>query len=262
MAALTFASGEPPILPEPIAPPKPVNLPTETLEKPVPLSSKSTPSLGVQIAHLKGSEEGCIRKSFTTLANQTGIRFLELKPGNVLSGYTDIYKLAVLITAVQQDECVVVVLATSWKNDRPGDLAKKIGDQLERAPQETKSVKRVGTRDLELEQKLPALLWRLETCKPNHLTSNLRHFGNAAALFMEKYGYERVMPFPPDDGATSVCTMGTKREMAKTVAAILMEVGGKGESVYFLVFGASPNEEALGKEVNNLLTDLLKWFYE
>lgn len=259
MAALTFASGEPPILPEPIVPPKPANLKTETFEKAAPLSGKSTPHISSKIAHVKGSEQDCIRKSFATLSSQVGFRFAELKPEKAISGYTDTHRVVVLITPAQ-DECVVVVLLAGW-DDKGFDLVKRIADQLEIASQETKSVKSLGRRDQELEKTLPALLWHLETHKPNHLTRNFRHFGNTAALFMEKYGYEKVIPIPPDETVPSVCTLGLKRENLKILAATLVEVG-KGESVVFLTAGVTPNEEDIRKDVNTLSADLLKWFYE
>lgn len=248
LAALALASGLPP---EPSLPLSPANLPPQ-----IPPKEGACPNVCSRFVTMRGSVDDCQRKAAVTLSSMNGIRYVELKPEGVVWGYTESDRWIVQILD-RKGDCIIVSTISSWSIIKTC-LLDQFSDHIANATLDPKSPRKMGTRDIELEKKLPAIHWHLETKQTNSMTRHFRHLGSVAALFMEKYGYE-TMVNAPDINVASV--IGRKLSEKSQVQTVLILEQVKGKSMFFLFICVGIDEEAQ-KDMKSVSTDLLKLLYE
>lgn len=214
--------------------------------KPTPPAARSI-HVSTAYGPLADPVEDCTRKALAAVAAEEGFRFAEVGKDGSVTGYTDAWRVAVVVKP-GVDGAFFYVLAAG----RGGD-ADRVADRIRNRVQAVKAGAKgttAGTRDAEVEKGLPPLAWHVET----RLVSDLcRYFLPVAGLTLEKRGYRPT--------AANPYQLSAVRE-GRGVALALMAGGVQGVSINFLVAGTGEDSDAVGKDVKALGTAILKALFE
>lgn len=251
--ALVLTAAAPPDLPPPLSPDK---LPAPPVpEQAVLPRTAGTTHLSIYYGPLADTPENCGRKAVAAVAKQDGFRFAEVGSDNIITGYTNSCRLAVVVTP-GGDGAFFYVLAAGRAGDAE-PTAKAIRDRIQSIALDPKTPKTIGTKDAELENKLLPLAWHIET-RP--LDPICGYFGPAAMLALGKRGYQTV-PHGPDKiqglkGGGHPIAGADQQTFAGMIGGV------KGIAVNFIVVSTGTDAGAAARDAKGVCTALVKMLYE
>ena len=166
------------------APLSPANLPPP----PKPTFTADGPDMNFHFDAnwLEVSIEDCRQRALAAVMAQEGFRYAEITAEGHIAGYTSACRLLVLLDAGFNGTNYYVV-AASRTNHHAEEVGRELHARFLTTATPATSGKRAGSPDPQLESKLLAFLWRIESYPKSDL---FQHYLQVASLVLRKRGYQ------------------------------------------------------------------------